>query len=63
MNAPASLTPLLKLSFVLFYVLLAAFVGAFADSLLKGRVMFIANLIKISGCALMFLMLRPYRRR
>ncbi|GAB3381729.1 lysophospholipid transporter LplT [Massilia agri] len=59
MNAPASLTPLLKLSFVLFYVLLAAFVGAFADSLPKGRVMFIANLIKISGCALMFLTVHP----
>uniref|UniRef100_UPI0028B16717 MFS transporter n=1 Tax=Massilia alkalitolerans TaxID=286638 RepID=UPI0028B16717 len=59
MNAPASLTPLLKLSFVLFYVLLAGFVGAFADSLPKGRVMFIANLIKISGCALMFLTVHP----
>jgi MFS family permease len=59
MNAPASLTPLLKLSFVLFYVLLAAFVGAFADSLPKGRVMFIANLIKISGCALMFFTVHP----
>lgn len=59
MNAPASLTPLLKLSFVLFYVLLAAFVGAFADSLPKGRVMFIANLIKISGCALMFVGVHP----
>jgi MFS transporter, LPLT family, lysophospholipid transporter len=59
MNAPASLTPLLKLSFVLFYVLLAAFVGAFADALPKGRVMFIANLIKVFGCALMFLTVHP----
>ena len=59
MNAPASLTPLLKLSFVLFYVLLAAFVGAFADSLPKGRVMFIANLIKIFGCALIFFHVHP----
>lgn len=59
MNAPASLTPLLKLSFVLFYVLLAAFVGAFADSLPKGRVMFIANMIKIFGCALMFYTVHP----
>jgi LPLT family lysophospholipid transporter-like MFS transporter len=59
MHAPASLTPLLKLSFVLFYVLLAAFVGAFADSLPKGRVMFIANLIKVFGCALMFLTVHP----
>ena len=59
MNAPASLTPLLKLSFVLFYVLLAAFLGAFADALPKGRVMFIANLIKVFGCALMFLHVHP----
>jgi LPLT family lysophospholipid transporter-like MFS transporter len=59
MKAPASLTPLLKLSFVLFYVLLAAFVGAFADSLPKGRVMFIANLIKIFGCALVFFHVHP----
>jgi len=59
MNAPASLTPLLKLSFVLFYVLLAAFVGAFADSLPKGRVMFVANVIKVFGCALMFYTIHP----
>ena len=59
MKAPASLTPLLKLSFVLFYVLLAAFVGAFADALPKGRVMFIANLIKIFGCALLFFQVHP----
>jgi LPLT family lysophospholipid transporter-like MFS transporter len=59
MKAPASLTPLLKLSFVLFYVLLAAFVGAFADALPKGRVMFIANLIKIFGCALLFFYVHP----
>lgn len=59
MNAPASLTPLLKLSFVLFYVLLAAFVGAFADALPKGRVMFIANLIKIAGCSLIFFTVHP----
>ena len=59
MDAPASLTPLLKLSFVLFYVLLAAFVGAFADALPKGRVMFIANIIKVGGCALMFFTIHP----
>lgn len=59
MKAPASLTPLLKLSFVLFYVLLAAFVGAFADALPKGRVMFIANLIKIGGCLLIFANVHP----
>jgi MFS family permease len=59
MKAPASLTPLLKLSFVLFYVLLAAFVGAFADALPKGRVMFIANLIKVFGCGLIFIGVHP----
>jgi len=36
------------------YVVLAAFVGAFADSLPQGKVMFITNTIKMSGCALMF---------
>ncbi len=59
MHSPAWITPLLKFLFVLFYVLLAAFVGAFADSQPKGRVMFIANLIKILGCALMFMDLHP----
>jgi LPLT family lysophospholipid transporter-like MFS transporter len=59
MHAPAYLTPLLKLSFVLFYVLLAAFVGAFADALPKGRVMFIANLIKVFGCSLIFFHIHP----
>ncbi|MFS2218986.1 lysophospholipid transporter LplT [Telluria sp. Tellsp104] len=59
MKAPASLTPLLKLSFVLFYVLLAPFVGAFADSMPKGRVMFTANLIKVFGCCLIFFGAHP----
>lgn len=59
MKAPASLTPLLKLSFVLFYVLLAPFVGAFADSMNKGRVMFIANFIKVFGCALILFNVHP----
>ncbi|MDB5823344.1 MAG: lysophospholipid transporter LplT [Herminiimonas sp.] len=59
MHAPAWMTPLLKLFFVLSYVLLAAFVGAFADALPKGRVMFITNLIKIGGCALMFFDVHP----
>jgi MFS transporter, LPLT family, lysophospholipid transporter len=54
MKAPAWMTPLLKLFFVISYVLLAAFVGAFADSLPKGRVMFITNLVKIGGCIMMY---------
>lgn len=59
MKSPAWMTPLLKLFFVLSYVLLAAFVGAFADSLPKGRVMFITNLIKIIGCGMMFFDVHP----
>jgi MFS transporter, LPLT family, lysophospholipid transporter len=54
LNSPAYMSPMLKQSFVLFYIVLAAFVGAFSDAMPKGRVMFIANLIKISGCAMLF---------
>jgi hypothetical protein len=53
LNAPAWMTPLLKLFFVLSYVVLAAFVGAFADSRPKGNVMFITNTIKFVGCIAM----------
>jgi MFS transporter, LPLT family, lysophospholipid transporter len=38
---------------VISYVLLAPYVGAFADRLPKGQVMFIANSIKIVGCLTM----------
>jgi MFS transporter, LPLT family, lysophospholipid transporter len=54
LQAPQWMTPLLKLFFVLSYVVLAAFVGAFADSRPKGRVMFMTNLIKVVGCLTMF---------
>lgn len=59
MKSPDWMTPLLKLFFVLSYVLLAAFVGAFADSLPKGRVMFVTNMIKIVGCGMMFFDVHP----
>jgi hypothetical protein len=59
MKSPGWITPLLKLSFTLFYVLLAAFVGAFADSMPKGKVMFISNLIKVGGCLLIFAHVHP----
>jgi MFS transporter, LPLT family, lysophospholipid transporter len=39
--------------FALFYVLLAPFVGAFADAVPKGTVMFYSNAIKVVGCLLM----------
>ena len=59
MHAPAEYEPLLKTSFTVSYVVLAAFVGAFADSMPKWRVMFISNGIKVFGCALMFFDLHP----
>src|SRR5258706_5297131 len=52
LDGPAWLTPLLKFSFQIAYVVLAFLVGAFADSMPKGRVMFITNTIKVVGCAL-----------
>lgn len=57
--APGWMTPLLKLFFVLSYVLLAAFVGAFADSRPKGRVMFLTNSVKIIGCLTMLAGVHP----
>ncbi len=59
MQSPPEYEPLLKTSFTLSYVVLAAFVGAFADSMPKWRVMFISNTIKIVGCAMMFFMVNP----
>ena len=43
----------LKFFFVVSYVVLAPFVGAFADRLPKGQVMFISNAIKVVGCLMM----------
>ena len=59
LHSPQWMTPLLKLFFVLSYVVLAAFVGAFADSMPKGKVMLITNAIKIVGCAIMMFGLHP----
>lgn len=54
LSGPDWMAPMMKWWFALAYVLLAAFVGAFADSFPKGRVMFSTNAIKIAGCLLMF---------
>ena len=51
----AALVPM----FALFYVILAPFVGAFADSMPKGRVMLISNSIKVVGCLLMLFGTHP----
>ncbi|MDW8468468.1 MAG: lysophospholipid transporter LplT [Burkholderiales bacterium] len=52
-DSPSWVTPYLKFFFVVSYVVLAPYVGAFADRLPKGTVMFISNAVKIAGCALM----------
>ena len=57
--APEWMKPLLKLFFTVSYVVLAPFVGAFADAMPKGRVMFITNTIKVLGCALLFFTVHP----
>ena len=51
----AALVPM----FALFYVVLAPFVGAFADALPKGKVMFLSNSIKVVGCLLMLFGMHP----
>ena len=51
----AALVPM----FALFYVVLAPFVGAFADARPKGNVMFLSNAIKVMGCLMMLFGLHP----
>ena len=51
----AALVPM----FALFYVVLAPFVGAFADAIPKGRVMFVSNTIKVAGCLMMLFGTHP----
>jgi len=53
--AQAALVPM----FALFYVVLAPFVGAFADAHPKGRVMFYSNAIKVVGCLMMLFGTHP----
>jgi len=52
-NAPTWHIPALGATFALFYVILAPFLGAFADAVPKGRVMFVSNGIKVIGCLMM----------
>ena len=51
----AALVPM----FAFFYVVLAPFVGAYADAKPKGEVMFNSNAIKVLGCLLMLFGLHP----
>lgn len=58
-NAPSWHIPALGPMFALFYVILAPFLGAFADAVPKGKVMFYANAIKVIGCLTMLIIGNP----
>ncbi|MBU6504215.1 MAG: lysophospholipid transporter LplT, partial [Betaproteobacteria bacterium] len=57
--APPEYVPILQQFFVVSYIILAPFVGAFSDAIPKGRVMFISNLIKLAGCVAMLAGVQP----
>lgn len=59
LHAPGWHEPLLREFFIIAYIVLAPFVGPFADALPKGKVMFISNGIKFFGCLLAFLGVPP----
>ncbi|CAG4886356.1 lysophospholipid transporter LplT [Paraburkholderia gardini] len=58
-QSPAWITPLLQIFFTISYVLLAPFVGAFADALQKRHVMFVSNALKAAGCLMMIAGVHP----
>jgi MFS transporter, LPLT family, lysophospholipid transporter len=58
-QAPNWQVPALAPMFALFYVVLAPLVGAFADAVPKGKVMFYANSIKVVGCLCMLFGMQP----
>ena len=59
LQAPSWHEPLLREFFIISYVVLAPFVGPFADALPKGKVMFLSNGIKFFGCVLALLGVPP----
>ena len=59
LGAPDWHKPLLLQFFVISYIVLAPFVGAFADARPKGQVMFISNAIKFIGSLSMLLGMPP----
>jgi LPLT family lysophospholipid transporter-like MFS transporter len=58
-SAPDWQIPMLQEFFVIAFILLAPFVGPFADGFAKGRVMLTANLLKLLGASAMMLGLNP----
>jgi len=59
LHAASWQTPVMQAFFVFSYIVLAPFVGPLADAIPKGRVMFIANGVKILGCLVMLFGLHP----
>ena len=59
LNAPSWHEPLLREFFVISYIVLAPFVGPFADAIPKGRVMFMSNGLKFLGCLLVLAGMPP----
>ncbi|MEO6024373.1 MAG: lysophospholipid transporter LplT [Burkholderiales bacterium] len=59
LSAPKAYVPILQVFFVVSYIVFAPFVGAFADAMPKGRVMFISNGIKLIGCLAMLFGVHP----
>jgi MFS family permease len=55
LNGPAWIIPVIKISFTIFYVLLAPMAGPLADAFQKGRVMLAANFLK--ACAVMWMVM------
>ncbi len=58
-GSPTWHIPALSPMFALFYVILAPFLGAFADAVPKGKVMFISNGVKVVGCLMMLFGAHP----
>ena len=58
-GSPSWHIPALSPMFALFYVILAPFLGAFADAVPKGKVMFISNGVKVVGCLMMLFGAHP----
>lgn len=58
-SAPDWHVPLLQGVFVIAYIVLAPLAGPFADALPKGRVMFLGNAIKFTGCLAMLVDMPP----
>ncbi len=53
LSAADWITPMLKIGFTVFYVFLAPFVGPLADAIPKGRVMLLANALKVGSVLLL----------